>query len=103
MIQITRVRARAHATTPAKAKKAESTKLYKKLPRTPTFIQFYCEHQTVNMPPKIGKAAKESGKASMAIVEDKNAKTPYAIPALKEKKWTMIIKMTNKRAAIFRK
>ena len=55
------------------------------------------------MPPKTGKAAKESGKASMAIAEDKNAKTLYAIPALKEKKWTMIIKMTTKRAAIFRK
>ena len=83
--------ARAHATTPAKAKKAESTRLYKILPQTATFIQFYCEHQTVNMPPKTGKAAKESGKASMAIAEDKNAKTLYAIPALKEKKWTMIL------------
>ena len=43
------------------------------------------------MPPKTGKAAKESGKASMAIAEHKNAKTLYAIPALKEKKWTMIL------------
>ena len=39
------------------------------------------------MPPKTGKAAKESGKA---------------IPALKEKKWTLIIKMAPKKAAIFR-
>ena len=80
--------ARAHATTPAKAKKAESTRLYKSLPQTPTVIQFYCEHQTINMPPKTGKAAKESGKASMATAEDK--------------KWTLIIKMAPKKAAIFR-
>ena len=44
------------------------------------------------MPPKTGKAAKESGKASMATAEDK-----------KEKKWTLIIKMTPKKAAIFRR
>ena len=86
-------RARAHATTPAKAKKAESTRSYKRLPQTPTFIQFYCEHQTINM----------------AIAEDKKTKTPEkaskaaAIPALKEKKWTLIIKMTPKKAAIFRR
>ena len=78
--------ARAHATTPAKAKKAESTRLYKSLPQTPTVIQFYCEHQTINMPPKTGKAAKAA-----------------VIPALKEKKWTLIIKMAPKKAAIFRK
>ena len=101
--------ARADATTPAKAKKAESTRLYKRLPQTPTFIQFYCEHQTINMPPKTGKAAKKSVKASMAIAEDKKAKTPEkaskaaAIPALKEKKWTLMFKMTPEKAAIFRR
>ena len=61
------------------------------------------------MPPKTGKAAKKSGKASMAIAEDKKTKTPEkaskaaAIPALKEKKWTLMFKMTPEKAAIFRR
>ena len=61
------------------------------------------------MPQKTGKAAKKSGRASMAIAEDKKAKTPEkaskaaAIPALKEKKWAYIIKMTPKKAVIFRR
>ena len=45
----------------------------------------------------------------MAIAEDKKAKTPEkdskaaAIPDSKEKKWTLIIKMTPKKSAIFRR
>ena len=36
----------------------------------------------------------------MAIAEDKKA---AAIPALKEKKWTLTVKMTTKKAATFRR
>ena len=107
--------ARAQATTPEKAKKAESARLYKRMPQTPTVIQFYCELQTFNMLPKTAcEAAKTSNKATPAIAEDKKEKTPEkatkpaAILFLNYNKrsriqWTLVMNMPAKEVAILRR